>query len=449
MPRPNLEQVLGPYRYEQTGPDAYYPLYSSHNYRIFKRTWGGVQTPSYRALKKRKLLPDNPYNSNVQTCSAGSTFETLTRQGYGTKSLVVHHTGDTPFDGIFPSLVDDANNKAILKLYKKVDGVKLNVAQFLAERKQTAELLASTALRVLEAARALRRADRRGFADALSLSGTENRTWLQSWRQVERTPPRLRISSHWLEYVYGWRPLIQDCYDAAELLAEQLNTYEGPEGEIRTAAKVQSRFTLRGPVPTGSEGGVILQNRDDFHACTSRIRVQYRLDDEARSLLNKTGISNPALLAWELLPWSFVVDWFVPVGTYLESLTAMDGFTLTRGTLSTLESAVSDRWITFKLHTGTASAYGWDFVKAESTGPKVSCEQSRYTRTPTTAFSYALKVRNPIGGEPATRFATAAALISGLFGRKPTPLPPRERSFRVNTSWSDVRYLRGDNNPRP
>lgn len=415
MSRPSPDTVLGPYQYRQDGPDPWFPLVSLMNYRIFHREWSGVNTPDYREKKKRRSLPDNAYFSNRTTCAAGSTFETVDRQGYSVRSLEVHHTGDTPFDGQFPTLVTDATNKATLKLYKKLDGAKLNAAQFLAERKQTAELLASTATRIAQGVRALRRADLRSFATALSLSGTESRTLKQSWKRVERTPAHQRISSHWLEYVYGWRPLLQDCYDAAELLAEQLSTYEGPEGELRTTASVRYPFKLRGSVPYGSEGGVILPNRDDLHICTARIRVQYRLDSEARSLLNKTGISNPGLLAWELLPYSFVVDWFVPVGTYLESLTAMDGFTITRGTISTLESAVSDRWLTFVNHTGWASAYGWDYVSAVRTGPKVTCTQARYTRTPTTAFPYALKVKSPIGGEPLSRFATAAALITGLF----------------------------------
>jgi hypothetical protein len=32
------------------------------------------------------------------------------------------------------------------------------------------------------------------------------------------------------------------------------------------------------------------------------------------------GLYDPAGLAWELLPFSFVADWFVPIGNYLENL---------------------------------------------------------------------------------------------------------------------------------
>lgn len=419
MQRPQLEEVKAPYFYKQTGPDPWYPLQVVYSYKLLSRSYSGVRTPGYTASKKSKrLLPDNAYEMSVQRCQANSVCETLTRQGYGTKTPEVHYTGDTPFDGRFPVLGADSSNKAILKLHKAVDGVKVNLAQFLAERKQTADLLASTASRIFQAARALKRADARTFANALSLSRTETRDVSKQFERVYRTPPGQRVTNHWLEYVYGWRPLLQDCYDTAELLAEQISTYEGPEGELRSSGYEQQQFNHDPPVPNGAEGGVILQRRLDFHTCKTRIRVQYRLDSEARSLLNKTGISNPALLAWELLPWSFVVDWFVPVGTYLESLTAMDGFTITRGTVSTLRTAASRRHVDFVMHTGFYSAYGWDFVVARREGDEVLCTQTVYKRTPTTNFPYALKVRSPIGGEPLTRFATAMSLLVGVFGNQ-------------------------------
>jgi len=38
------------------------------------------------------------------------------------------------------------------------------------------------------------------------------------------------------------------------------------------------------------------------------------------------GITNPLLIGWELVPFSFVVDWFLPVGNWLESVDAMLGY---------------------------------------------------------------------------------------------------------------------------
>lgn len=37
------------------------------------------------------------------------------------------------------------------------------------------------------------------------------------------------------------------------------------------------------------------------------------------------GLTNPLLLGWELIPFSFVADWFIQVGDYLETLDALIG----------------------------------------------------------------------------------------------------------------------------
>jgi hypothetical protein len=37
------------------------------------------------------------------------------------------------------------------------------------------------------------------------------------------------------------------------------------------------------------------------------------------------GLTNPLAIAWELVPFSFVLDWLVPVGTWLQSLDATLG----------------------------------------------------------------------------------------------------------------------------
>jgi len=41
-------------------------------------------------------------------------------------------------------------------------------------------------------------------------------------------------------------------------------------------------------------------------------------------LINVT-FGNPYIWVWERIPFSFVVDWFVPVGSWLNAVTALDG----------------------------------------------------------------------------------------------------------------------------
>jgi hypothetical protein len=43
--------------------------------------------------------------------------------------------------------------------------------------------------------------------------------------------------------------------------------------------------------------------------------------------INSLGLTNPIAVAWELVPFSFAVDWFLPVGNTLSALTAGQGLT--------------------------------------------------------------------------------------------------------------------------
>jgi hypothetical protein len=38
------------------------------------------------------------------------------------------------------------------------------------------------------------------------------------------------------------------------------------------------------------------------------------------SEIRQMGVLDPLSVAWEVLPFSFVADWFIPIGTYLENL---------------------------------------------------------------------------------------------------------------------------------
>lgn len=66
---------------------------------------------------------------------------------------------------------------------------------------------------------------------------------------------------------------------------------------------------------------------------TSRCKLvlRYRVASELTSFLAQTGFTNPINLAWEVLPFSFVVDWFLPIGPWLETLSAWNGLEFVGG----------------------------------------------------------------------------------------------------------------------
>ena len=49
---------------------------------------------------------------------------------------------------------------------------------------------------------------------------------------------------------------------------------------------------------------------------------------EKVSIPRSLGLINPSTVAWERLPWSFVIDWFIPIGSYLDSVGFFGGLRL-------------------------------------------------------------------------------------------------------------------------
>lgn len=378
----------------------------------YHRAYTGTVTQNYNNLRlSSRLLPYNEYVVEYNWVESGTPYRSDTQSYDGWTyfnevSPCASRYTFTPLGlGLHNDLSSLAGNKAMMRLGEKLSGVRVNYAQFLGERKQTAELLASTAHRVVSAARALKRADLGTFTKSLSLSGTEARSVRSAWRRVENSPADKRIANHWLEFVYGWKPLLSDVYGTAEYLAERIHKQRYPSGVAVASGKATVSYS-------GPQLDKLMGHTKTWASYEATVSVKYkmhwRLDSEASSILAQTGITNPLLLGWELFPYSFVVDWFVPVGTYLESLTAFDGFSLIDGRSGKTQKT----WVTYSHNYADSGKTPYPWSRSGSFTKKAF----EFRRTTMSSWpSYVLKVRSPIGGDPLSRFLTAASLMRVLF----------------------------------
>lgn len=189
----------------------------------------------------------------------------------------------------------------------------------IAERKKTYAMIGKAFQRILAFARAVKHADPRAIARALSSSGV-------SARQIRRDLYRKRrprkgkrrpvdFANAWMEYRYGWMPLLRSVYDGCELLSQQRKVPDFCSGvgkDVFAAYNVDAfnssykRCWTTANLRVTLKGRIIINNPDLYR-------------------LNQYGLLNPLSVAWELVPFSFVIDWFVKVGDYLNSLTDWAG----------------------------------------------------------------------------------------------------------------------------
>lgn len=132
------------------------------------------------------------------------------------------------------------------------------------------------------------------------------------FRHMGTSPPRrffqrnleLRdVSGRWLEVSYAVKPVINDAYEAVKAF-EALS-----RGPRRAQVKVSRSKAYQTVVDSEWTTGVI----------KGRAQRTYTYEAyEELGFLRQIGVMNPASIIWERIPWSFVIDWFIPVGTYLE-----------------------------------------------------------------------------------------------------------------------------------
>lgn len=287
------------------------------------------KTVGFRSMKKRELKP-LAYDMTFQQWHYGRTQvkDSLTWNGGGNSNF-----SDYPSTALgTPTLCSYtdryAEMEAILvnKALLKVKDLKVNLAQAFGERKQSTTLIISSLNKLYGCFQALRKKDIIGAADALGVS--------LHTRKYRRLKKRARLAkdgsafaaNSWLEYKFGWLPLLSDIRGAAEALA-QFHNASYSTAQVTARHKITLK-AISSTYPYGSTGKTF-----DLSTGTMDGRITFRFKTNT-GILGATpnmGLSDPALLAWELLPYSFVVDWLLPIGDYLSALTATQGVTFVDG----------------------------------------------------------------------------------------------------------------------
>lgn len=131
-----------------------------------------------------------------------------------------------------------------------------------------------------------------------------------------------QLANDRLAYVYGVKPLVEDIQGAAVHLQEYLASE--PLHKVNGHAKktIQKKTSL----DIFNEYG--LWGRKEV-TVDVEIRVKhgasFRITGKLLRQLAKLGFTNPVNVAWESIPFSFVVDWFLPIGSFVNGLNALDG----------------------------------------------------------------------------------------------------------------------------
>lgn len=302
------------------------------------------------------LVNDNPYvASNGYGSVPTNTFVTLIPRGQSWTDI---------FDILYNKAIDKLNDEARGNLDLSID---------VAEARQTAKMLRVT-------------------DNVLDLTKTFTRKW-----GALKAP-----ASAWLQYTYGIKPALSTIHGLAE---ESIRLNLNKSKKVR--GRASEEIEIESVVCWCPDQVAYIKPTGRLKASTT-IGVDMLTEDFD---ITRFSSLNPLSIAWELMPYSFVVDWFLNVGGYLRNAeTAM---------------LYASRF---------RSGYRTDLVAGELKLDQVltqpyGAETSRFDRIHGD-FSLRRIVRSTLGSYPAptfpslkaqlgsSRLLSAASLLATMLGRR-------------------------------
>lgn len=238
------------------------------------------------------------------------------------------HTGARNVSGYYydPPLAVPARLEAaaITKARLKLKDQDINLAQAFGERAQTARLVSDSLKSITGAVRGLRRGDLQAAQRALGLRQKGD----------NRIRPEAAFD-RWLELQYGWKPLLGDVEGASKRLWGIHRESSRMTARCKAASFDYERISRPFTDVVGNVYVNLIKHREIEYKTFVRLDF-VRSENNAVANWSELGITNPLSLAWELLPFSFVFDWFIPVGDYLSSLDATLGWDFIGGSCTTV-----------------------------------------------------------------------------------------------------------------
>lgn len=340
---------------------------TSSTFDILDSYRDSIRTPGWKS-KNRPLLPvantfgfyqrrQSQSGAQVYGCYVTSVTTGPGSAGYSAGSIFTTNVFSKPF------LVDETEqwvstvkDKAVRNLLGNLKDMSFNAAQAIGERQQVIDLVTNTATRLAKSYRSLKRGNFAKAARDLGITPPK-----RAGRRFNRDYPldqAKAVGNAWLEFSYGWKPLLSDVYGSMETLAKAQNKPNTIFKKVRGRSGRQNSPAVRTSqkMPSGYTGFNVL-TQSSTNQLDVKVGVTFAVTSPALAQAANIGITNPLLLAWELTPLSFVADWFLPIGNYLSSLDAtlgltfLDGYvTVFRRHTATTMSAVSTvesnyRWL--------------------------------------------------------------------------------------------------------
>lgn len=306
---------------------------SSSQFPAWSVTVSKAKNPDYKYRIANGLpLPDLPYSLLIYQAPNGLVSQTT---HYSDGKVVSNGTYLSSL-GNSTGIADktrrnfEASWRARLnnKVLESIKGQSLPLIQLYVERKETASALAKLVDESIFIARNVKRPSKIFKRYGKSTNTRQYRKVRNSVKILSSSKNEV-VGSAWLQYRMFLTPLYHDVMSSLSASAD----YEKKIHTSSVSAKAKFDENLDFQNDTYSLGALTSRKKGTLSVKGgAKMKITYSISDYSLSAV--TSIADPLAVGWDLVPWSFIVDRFVDLGSYLELRNATVGTQFRSGCLS-------------------------------------------------------------------------------------------------------------------
>lgn len=279
----------------------------------------GVGSAPYLALKTRRgittgsssyITPQfNTAHSWVQSVSVGETYRSASNTAYSRLKESVYESMQLASNiiegretgGMFRSRSSKTLRSAVMTVHSAVETVAKRATTLRVAYQQLRSGRIDRMMRTL----GIKPQSLTGRAKYLAGLNRKSKNFRREAKDVGNT---------WLEYHFGWEPLVQDIYNSVDTLT-------GTIGEGKHTGRARFKVTtIDKPLDYWISN---LQGR-----MFVKMGARFTLVNPNAFLREQAGLTNPASWLWEAIPFSFLVDWVSNVSQCLSAMTDYTGLSI-------------------------------------------------------------------------------------------------------------------------
>lgn len=324
--------------YPVFGP--YYSVYTS-----------GDESPRAKVVQRWMYMQRKPYNLPLPY----KAIIFISKAGIGPRwdagvyggSHVTPVTFDTNGDGYFPyyESYENATVTKAVSAFNKGQENRAALGVTMVQHREAVSMIAKRVKQLYQVFSSLKKLDLAGACRALNLSLWQAKRnhqqwvrqgkggpfslkgqdiWSQDWAKTKDRKRLKAVSGLWLEFSFGWAPLVDDLSTAVKVINDR-PVYLAP-----LKARANMRWSYENNTTSNDQ---FWQYRTKcLHKVWTKVMVGGTLTvtNSNYSLASSLGLTNLGSVLYEAVPFSFIANYFINLEQYLQQSSQYDGVTVTQ-----------------------------------------------------------------------------------------------------------------------